>query len=123
MLRRLLQSWAFNIGAIFVASVFIEGIDYANDFWILVLAGLVFGLVNLILKPIVKVLALPLIVLTLGAALFFINLLMLYVTDWIVPRFEISRFSDAVWATIIVWAVNVLLHSVFAFADRGKRRR
>jgi len=123
MLRRLVQAWAFNIAAIFVASAFIDGIDYASDFWILVLAGLVFGLVNLLVKPIVKVLALPLIVLTLGVALFFINLLMLYVTAWIVPGFTISTFQDAVWATIIVWAVNAFLHGVFAFADRGKRRR
>jgi putative membrane protein len=122
VIRRLVQEWAFNIAAIFVASVFIDGIDYANDFWILVLAGLVFGLVNLILKPIVKLLALPLIALTLGVALFFINMLMLYVTAWIVPKFTISRFRDAIWATIIIWAVNAFLHLVFAFADRRQRR-
>ena len=123
MLRRLVQAWAFNIAAIFVASIFIDGISYAHDFWILILAGLVFGLVNLLLKPIVKLLALPLIVLTLGLVLFFINLLMLYITAWIVPDFTISSFRDAIWATIIIWAVNAFLQSVFAFADRGKRRR
>jgi len=122
MLRRLFQTWAFNIAAIFVASVFIDGISYTHDFWILVLAGLVFGLVNLLVKPIVKLLALPLIVLTLGIALFFINLLMLYITAWIVPGFTISSFRDAIWATIIIWAVNAFLQGVFAFADRGKRR-
>jgi putative membrane protein len=122
VIRRLLQEWAFNIAAIFVASHFIDGIDYAHDFWILVLAGLVFGLVNLILKPIVKLLALPLIALTFGVALFFINMLMLYITAWIVPQFTISRFRDAIWATIIIWAVNAFLHLVFAFADRRQRR-
>ena len=55
--------------------------------------------------------------------LFFINLLMLYITAWIVPDFTISSFRDAIWATIIIWAVNAFLQSVFAFADRGKRRR
>jgi putative membrane protein len=124
MLRRLLQTWAFNIAAIFVASVFVDGIDYASDFWILLLAGLVFGLVNLLVKPIVKLLALPVIVLTLGVALFFINLLMLYITSWIVPDFTISSFRDAIWATIIIWAVNFFLQTVFSFADwRTGRRR
>ena len=122
MLRRLFQTWAFNIAAIFVASYFIDGIDYASDFWILVLAGLVFGLVNLLVKPIVKLLALPLIALTLGIALFFINMLMLYITAWIVPGFTISSFRDAFWATIIIWAVNAFLQGVFAFADRSKKR-
>ena len=123
MLRRLLQTWIFNIAAIFVASIFIDGISYTHDFWILVVAGLVFGLVNLLVKPIVKLLALPLIALTLGIALFFVNLLMLYITSWIVPGFSISSFRDAIWATIIIWAVNAFLQSVFSFADRGKRRR
>jgi putative membrane protein len=79
VLRRLAQTWVFNVAAIFVASAFVDGIDYADKFWVLVLAGLVFGLVNMVLKPIVKLLALPLVVLTLGAALFFINLFMLYI--------------------------------------------
>ena len=123
MPRRLLQTWAFNIAAIFVASVFIDGIDYASDFWILLLAGLVFGLINLLVKPIVKLLALPVIVLTLGIALFFINLLMLYITAWAVPGFTISSFRDAIWATIIIWAVNFFLHTAFSFSDWRTRRR
>lgn len=122
MLRRLLQSWLCNIAAIFVASYFIDGIDYASDFWILVLAGLVFGLVNLLVKPIVKLLALPLVVITLGLVLFFINMLMLYITAWIVPGFTISSFRDAFWSTIIIWAVNAVLQGVFAFGDRGQKR-
>ena len=122
MLRRLLQSWVCNIAAIFVASAFIDGISYTHDFWILVLAGLVFGLANLLVKPIVKLLALPLIALTLGIALFFINMLMLYITTWIVAGFTISSFRDAFWATIIIWGVNAVLQGIFAVGKRGKKR-
>ena len=123
MLRRLLQTWAFNVAAIFVASYFIDGIDYADKFWVLVLAGFVFAAVNLILKPLVTLLALPLIVLTLGAALFFVNLFMLYVTTWIVGPFRIASFADAVWGTLIIWAVNMALHAVFRLDDRKRRRQ
>ncbi len=123
MLGRLFLLWACNIAAIFVASIFIGGVDYADKFWVLAFAGLVFGLVNFLLKPIVKLLALPLIVLTLGIALFFVNLFMLYITTWIVGPFTIQSFSDAVWATIIIWAVNAVLHALFGLEDRGKRRR
>jgi putative membrane protein len=121
-LTRLLYAWIFNVAAIFVASVFIDGINYSDDFWILVVAGLVFGLVNTIVRPIVRLLALPLIIFTLGIALFFINLFMLYITSWIVPGFSIDTFMDAIWGTVIIWIVNWALHAIFDVEDRRKRR-
>ncbi len=121
MLRRLALSTACNVAAIFVASIFIDGIDYGSKFWVLILAGLVFGIVNLFLKPIVKLLALPLVAVTLGLVLFGVNLLMLYITSWIVGPFELGSFLDAIWATLIIWAVNVVLRAIFDAEDRGKR--
>lgn len=121
MLRRLALSTACNVGAIFVASIFIDGIDYGSKFWVLIVAGLVFGIVNLVIKPIVKLLALPLVAVTLGLALFGVNLLMLYITSWIVGPFELGSFLDAIWATLIIWAVNVVLRAIFDAEDRGKR--
>lgn len=123
MFRRLLETWACNVAAIFVASYFIDGIDYADKFWVLVLAGLVFGAVNIVVKPVVKLLALPVIVLTLGVALFFVNLLMLYLTTWLVGPFRIARFWDAVWGTLIIWVVNAALQAAFGLDDRKKRKR
>jgi putative membrane protein len=121
MLKRLLYSWIVNVAAIWVASIFVDGIDYSEDYWILIVTGLVFGLVNFFIKPIVKLLALPLIVITLGIILFFINLLMLYITSWIVSGFEIDSFMSAVWATIIITAVNWVLTSVFDLDERRRR--
>jgi putative membrane protein len=120
---RLLQAWAFNIAAIFVASAFIDGVDYADKFWVLLLAAFVFALVNMVLKPIVKALAFPLIIVSLGVALFFVNLFMLYITTWIVGPFDIATFWDAVWATIVIWAVNFSLQLVFGIEDRRRKRR
>ena len=123
MLLRLLQTWAFNVAAIFVASAFVDGIDYADKFWVLVAAAGVFAVVNFVLKPIVKALAFPVVVLSLGIALFFVNLLMLYVTTWIVGPFDLATFWDGVWATVVIWAVNVALQTVFGLEDRKKKRR
>ncbi len=109
MWRKLLVAWAGNIAAIFVAAWLLDGIRYGDDWWALVLAALVFSLVNAFVRPVVTVLSLPLIVLTLGIALFFVNLLMLYVTSWIVPDFTIDGFWSAVGATIVIWLVNALL--------------
>src|SRR5262245_37713926 len=121
-MRRIFLTVAINVAAIFVASIFVDGIDYASKFWVLRVAGAVFGTVNLLLKPIVKLLALPVAMLTLGLAYFFVNLLMLYVTSWIVGPFSIGSFMDAVWGTLIIWVVNVVLGSIFGLEDRRRKR-
>src|SRR2546428_773793 len=120
---RLLLTWAFNVAALWVAARLLAGIDYRNG-RDLVIAGLAFGIVNWLVKPIVTVLALPLIILTVGIALFFVNLLMLYLTDWIAPGFRIDSFGAAVLGTIIIWLVNVVLRSIFELDGRrrGPRR-
>jgi putative membrane protein len=109
LIRRFLYSWAFNVAALFVASWVVGGISYGDRALALIAAGLVFSLVNLLVKPIVTILSLPLILITLGVAYFFVNILMLYITDWIVDDFEMDGFGAAVAGTIIVWLVNVLL--------------
>jgi putative membrane protein len=124
MWQKLGIAWAGNIAALFVAAALLDGISYGDDWWALVLAALVFSLVNAFVRPVVFILSLPLIVLTLGIALFFVNLLMLYVTSWIVDDFNIDGFWSAVGATIIVWLVNALLSAtVFRrFRDDDRRR-
>ena len=104
-------SWAVNVAALFVADALFEGVASAR--WErLVLAGLVFGLVNTFVKPVVKLLSLPFIILTLGVLLFFINMAMLALTDWIVGGFEIEGFWTYVGATIVVWIVNTVLENL-----------
>ena len=122
-LRRLVIMWLFNVVALYAAEKLVDGISFSGDFAVLVIAGLVFALVNLILKPVVKLLAIPLILITLGIALFFVNILMLYVTSWIVSGFDITHFGAAVWATIVIWGVNWILQIVFDVDDRGGKKR
>ena len=121
MIRRILLLWACNTAALFVADWLFDGLDFTSV-WKVVIAGAVFGIVNLIVKPITTLLALPLIIVTLGIALFFVNLLMLYVTSWVSPGFEIDGFWSAVGGTIVIWLVNSILHSVFGLDDRRDRR-
>ena len=113
MLLRLVYAWIANVAALSVAAYVIDEIDYSDDYWVLIAAALVFSLVNAFVKPVLKLLAAPLIVITLGLALFAINLLMLYVTDWLVPGLELGTFMAAVWATVIVTAVNWAFSIVF----------
>jgi putative membrane protein len=114
-----LLRWAFNVVALFVASWILTGIDYGDDWWTLLLAGVVFTLANMIVKPILTVLSIPFIVVTLGLFYFLINILMLYLTDWIVSGFEIDTFWWGALAAIIVSIVNWILNHVFG--DIGER--
>jgi putative membrane protein len=118
MLRRFVVTWFFNIVALWVAAELIDGIGYSGNEWVVVLAALVFSLVNIFVKPLVILFTLPLVILTLGLALFFINLLMLYLTSWIVDDFKVESFGAAILATIIVWVVNTVLDAVFGRVER-----
>lgn len=109
MIRRLAIAWAGNVAALFVAAWLIDGISYGDDWWVLIVAALVFSVVNAVVRPVVFLLSLPLIVLTLGIALFFVNLLMLVLTSALVDGFDVDGFWAAVGGTIVVWVVNALL--------------
>ena len=118
LLAFFLLAWLANALSLAVAdwvfdSVVIDGV------WPLVIGGAVLGIANSIVKPILTLLALPLIILTLGLVLFAINVAMLALAEWIAPDFSINGFWTYIGATIIVWLVNYVLHGLFGL--RGKR--
>jgi len=114
VLRRFLITWAFNVAALWVAVELLAGVHVSGDHrWLTyVLAGLVFSLVNMVVKPIVAILAIPLIILTLGIAYFLVNVLMIFLTSWVVSDFHVDGFWAGVGAAIIVWLVNLLLDAL-----------
>jgi putative membrane protein len=112
MLMRFVVRWAANLAALYVAARLLTGITYGESGWTLVIAAVVFTLVNMWLRPIVRLLSLPFIILTLGLFLFVVNVLMLYVTDWLVPDFEIRTLGAGILGSIIVSVVNWVLHAL-----------
>ena len=122
LIRRLLVATAVNVAALAVTAWAFDRVRV--DGWgALILAGVVFGIVNTVVKPIVTVLAIPLILLSLGVALFFVNLLMLALTDWVVNGLVIDGFWTLVGATLVVWLVNVIVESVFGVRGHARRRQ
>ncbi len=105
-------TWVFNTLALYVATWLLSGLSYGEDWWALLIAGLVFTLVNSFLKPILAFLSIPFIIVTLGIFYFLINVLMLYLTHWIVPQFTIDSFWWAALAAVIISIVNGLLHAI-----------
>ena len=118
MLLRILFGWLSNIVALFVAAWIVPGVGYGDDFWVLFIAALIFTVVNMFVRPIVILLALPAVVLTLGLALVLINTFMLYLTDWIVPSFETGSFWSTLGAAIIVAIVNLIINLVLKPDER-----
>jgi len=108
---RLLVAWGVNIFALIVADWAFAGFTIAR--WgPLLLAGAVFGLANVFLKPLLTFIAIPLIILTFGLAYFFVNVAILAFTAWVVPNFSIDGFWTYVGAVIVMWLVNVMLGSL-----------
>jgi putative membrane protein len=101
--------YAGNLAALWVASEIFDDMTYGGQFGVLALAALVFTLVNWIVKPLLTLLSIPLIILTFGIAYFFVNVLMLVLTDAVVGDFEAGSFWTVVGATIVIWLVNVVI--------------
>lgn len=114
MLRRILFSWLVNfIGLWLSAQLFAGKIQYDDKIGVLIIAALVFGIVNALIRPLVVLLSLPAIVLTLGIFMLFVNAAMLYVTSFFYPAFQVTKLSTAIWTVIIIWLVNYLFSSLF----------
>lgn len=123
LLVRLLISWFTNALVLGIVTAVLTDVRVRN-FWTLLEAAAVFGVLNTVLKPIVRLVTLPLAILTLGIAWFFVSLLMLLLTKTIVSGFMIHGFWTYVEATLIIWAVNMLLDFVPGpWQLTGKRRR
>lgn len=97
------------------------------QFWIsLAVVALVFTLVNMLVRPVVKLLSLPLIVLTLGLFLLVVNALMVMLTGWISTQLDlglyVNGFWPALWAGIVIALVNWVIGLLIPTRNDGGRR-
>lgn len=121
---RLLMTWVTNCIGLLIASALISSIGYHHRLGTLLLAGLILGLVNFALRPLVILLALPAVILSLGVALLFVNALMLWVTSRIVDGFHLGGFWSTVGGALVMWLVNLALRPwIGARRDRKDRPR
>ena len=120
---RLGISWLTNALVLAIVAGLLSGVTVKN-FWSLIEAAAVFGVLNTLLKPFLRFITLPLALLTFGIAWFFVSMGMLDITDWIVGGFHIDGFWTLVAATLIVWLVNMALDFLPGpWQVTGKRRR
>jgi putative membrane protein len=111
-----------NAGALAVAVWLLDKITLTGDstgkkIGTLILVALIFGVVNFLVKPIVKLFSLPLLILTLGLFTLVVNALMLLLTSWLADKVDLSFHVDGFWTavvggliiSIVSWALNVIL--------------
>jgi putative membrane protein len=120
-LLRILVAWAIDAAALAIAAWIFTGITVGGSAGTLIVAALVYGILATFIKPLLKLLTLPLAIITLGIAWFFVAMFILWLTDVIVGGFQINGFWTLVGGTIVVWAVGVVAdHWLFPKRDRKK---
>ncbi len=120
---RLAISWLTNALVLAIVVAVLHG-AHAKNAGSLLAAAAVFGVLNTVFKPILRIVTFPLALLSFGIAWFFVSLLMLVITKGIVSGVHIHGFWTLVAATLIVWAVNVVLDlTPGPWQLTGKRRR
>jgi putative membrane protein len=103
----LLFRWLINTLALFIVTYVVPGIT-ADSIVTLLIAALVLGLLNAIVRPILFWLTLPLTIVTLGIFLIVLNAIMLELTDVLVPGFAISSFLAAFVGAVILGVLSLI---------------
>jgi putative membrane protein len=113
ILRWVLITFAITITSYILPFIEISGETVFKKAGIAFLAGLILGLVNILIRPIIKLLAMPINILTLGLFNLIINTGMLWIVDYFVGNFRIFGFWGYFWSSILISTINVLLTRIF----------
>jgi putative membrane protein len=111
-----------NAAALWVATRVVPGLSYSGHWSLLMAVALVFGVLNASVRPLLKLLTFPLLILTLGLFTFVTNALMLWMTSWVSGvlglGFHVDGFWSAFLGALVVSFVSLLL-SIFV-SDRPR---
>ena len=113
MVKWLLVSWAVNAIVLGIVGWILGSVTFHGSTSTVIWSALIFGILNTVLKPVLKLVTLPIALVTFGLAWFFVSMLMLWLSQKIINGFDIHGFWNYVWATILVWAVNMVVDAVF----------
>lgn len=117
LLKVVVNALAIWVAAWLLDGVVVKGDDRVDTLITYVLVGAIFGVVNTLIKPVIKLISLPFYVLTLGLMAFVVNAFMLQITEWISDALDLgfsidAFFWTAIWAAVIVTIVSMILNAV-----------
>ncbi len=104
-----LLRWGISSLAMWVCINLFATSDGSHNIWFFVIAGLVFSLVNSVIKPLATMMALPLIILTMGIFSLLLNVGMVALTIWILPGVHMD-FWGAVFSAVAISLINSLVN-------------
>jgi len=116
VIRLLANAVALAVASWIVTGITLQGATTGRRVLTLLVVAAIFGIVNAIVKPVVKVLSFPLLILTLGLLTFVINAAMLLLTSWITGKldvqFHVDGFLSALFGALIISVVGMLINLV-----------
>jgi putative membrane protein len=115
---RFIGSWIINTLAVFVTVEILHNhISYGDKIGNLLIASLLLGILNAFVRPILMLLALPLLVYTLGLFMFVINALLLEFLSLLLPFFHVDSFGYAFLGALIIGIISLCLHLLTGTAN------
>lgn len=126
-LLRWLLDWVILTFSIAVASYFLPFIYITGDgiwdkFRIALLAGLLLGLCNLLVRPIVRLLSLPINILTLGLFNIIINAGMLWIVDLIIKGLKVEGFWAYVLSSLVISIISIIVSKIVFFREERRKK-
>ncbi|MBJ7902066.1 phage holin family protein [Streptomyces sp. NPDC004549] len=117
VVKTLANAAALAVAVWLLDKITLTGDNTGKKIGTLIVVALIFGLVNFLVKPIVKVLTFPLFILTLGLITLIVNALMLLLTSWVCGKLDLSFHVDGFWTavlggliiSVVSWALNLVL--------------
>ncbi|MFH1424006.1 MAG: phage holin family protein [Candidatus Nealsonbacteria bacterium] len=112
-MRNFLVKIVSGILGLWIAISFIPGVDFTGSLKSLAIAGILLGLANFFVKPILKIVTLPIRMLTLGLFEIIINVAMVWAIDIFYAELVIVGVMPLFWTTLVVWGLSIVLGLFF----------
>ena len=108
IVKRLISQILAGILGLYLAQRFIPDVQFSGNWQFLVLAGMVLGLINFFIKPILKIITLPLRIFTFGLFSLVINIGMIWLVTRFFPQLKISTILAFFLTSVIIWGLNLI---------------
>lgn len=115
-------TFSITVASYFLPFIHISGDSILDKFMIAFLAGLLLGLFNLLVRPIVKLLSLPINILTLGLFNIIINAGMLWIVDLIIKGLKVEGFWAYVLSSLVISIISIVVSKIVFFRSDSRRK-
>ena len=110
LFTKLIFSFISNLASLFAATYFVKGFVISGNPQSFLSVCLLFTFINLFIRPVLKIIFSPLIILTLGLGIFGVNVLTLYILDYFSQNVSINGVVSLIFATLIISVINFAFH-------------